>query len=428
MKLLTKTTLYYLICSSVVIVIGGLGFYPVLRKIIYNQIDENLRDEKMIITETIDYADNVPDFRPVFGHQIEVTIFNSPRKKREVLRDTNIYFSDQDEFVKYRYLAAENTSVRNKGYIINLYKPLHEADTLILKIYLAVSALIVALLALLVVVNYLIARSAWVPFYKTLSSLGAYNINQEAPLQLSATNISEFISLNKALERMSKKIRKDFMHLKEFNENASHELQTPLAVIKSKIDLLVQDESLTPEQLKLIGAMGDATSRMSKLNQGLLLISRIDNNQFIQEQETDFGTVIRKALDHFNEIITLRGLTVEENITTGFSIRINPVLADILVTNLLSNAIRHNISNGSIRITVSEAGIEMANTGIPLTIDPELLFERFRKTDHRVESAGLGLAVVKKIAGLYLLNVSYLYSDGIHTLRLSKPEGAGFRI
>lgn len=422
MKLLTKTTLYYLICSSIVIVVGGLAFYPVLKKIIYNQIDENLRDEKLIISETIDYADNVPDFRPVFGHQIEVTIFNTPRKKREILRDTNIYLSELNEFVKYRHLEVENTSIRNKGYIINLYKPVHEADNLILNIYLAVSAVFIALLVLLVLVNYFIARTAWIPFYKTLANLGVYKINQDAPLNITASNISEFNNLNKALEQMSKKIRKDFMHLKEFNENASHELQTPLAVIKSKIDLLIQDETLTADQLKLINAMAEATTRMSKLNQGLLLISRIDNDQFIQEQETEFGAVIQKALDHFNEIIAMRGLIVEKKMKGEFSIPCNPVLADILVTNLLSNAIRHNFNEGRIEIALEPDGFVVANTGPALTVDPELLFDRFRKSDRRNDSVGLGLSVVKKIAGLYLLNVSYIYHDGVHTVRITKQS------
>ncbi len=420
MKLLTRTTRYYLLYSLVVLVTGGLLFYPALRNIIYNQLDENLTDEKLIIMETIDHADSVPDFRQVFGHEIEVTIFNTPLKKKESFRDTNIYVREQGEFIKYRHLWVENTSVRNKGYIINIYKPLRESEALILEIYLAITILFASLLLLLVVVNYFVARRAWIPFYKTLGILRGYNINEEAPLSLIDSNIHEFVNLNQALEKMSRKIRKDFINLKEFNENAAHELQTPLAVIKSKIDLLVQDESLTVDQLKLIAAVSDATSRMSKLNQGLLLISKIDNNQFSLSEEIEMETVIDHTTEHFSEIMSLRGISVTKNYSGPLIINMSRALAEILVNNLISNAIKHNIKGGTIDIRVESEGFSISNTGHELNLEPHVLFERFRKSDYHTESVGLGLSIVRKITDLFRLQITYEYTDGMHILKIVK--------
>jgi len=218
MKLLTRTTRYYLIFSSVVLLVGGLAFYPILHNIFYRQIDENLHDEKLIIIETIEQSDSVPDFRPVFGHEIEVTILNTPRKKKETIRDTTIYLSEKGAFVRYRNLWIENTSLEGKGYIINLFKPLREAETLLTEIYLAIGGMFIALLLMLVLVNYIISRGVWIPFYRTLGTLRNYNINDETPLKLTESKIREFINLNRALEKMSKKIREDYVSLKEFNE------------------------------------------------------------------------------------------------------------------------------------------------------------------------------------------------------------------
>lgn len=417
MKLLTRTTRYYLLYSSIAVIIGGLIFYPVLKNIVYDQVDENLRDEKLIIIETIDHADSVPDFRPVFGHQIEITIFNTPRKNRESIRDTTIYESDQGEFVKYRHLWIESTSIRRQGYIINLFKPLGESEKLMVEIYLAITVIFASLLGLLVIINYLIARRVWIPFYKTLGTLRGYEITSETPLELTGSNIREFVNLNQALEKMSRKIRKDFLTLKEFNENAAHELQTPLAVIKSKTDLLFQDETLNADQLKLVSAISEATSRMSKLNQGLLLLSKIDNNQFPLTGEISVETVFDRTLDHFSEIISLHGITISKNYAGSMKIIMNPLLADILISNLISNAIKHNMPQGTLTIAVTPEEFTISNTGPELAIDPQLLFERFRKSDHRSESVGLGLSIVRKIADLAGLQSAYHFENGIHSLR-----------
>jgi signal transduction histidine kinase len=285
-------------------------------------------------------------------------------------------------------------------------------------IYLAITVIFASLLGLLVIINYLIARRVWIPFYKTLGTLRGYEITSEEPLQLPASNIREFVNLNQALEKMSRKIRKDFLTLKEFNENAAHELQTPLAVIKSKTDLLFQDESLRADQLKLISAISEATSRMSKLNQGLLLISKIDNNQFPLTDKVSLGEVVDRTLDHFNEIMTLHGITFSKNYPGTLEVLMNPVLADILVTNLLSNAIKHNLPQGKITISITSGEFAISNTGPELSIDPQLMFERFRKSDHRSESVGLGLSIVRKIAELSGLQTEYRYSGGIHTIRI----------
>lgn len=419
MKLLTKTSRYYLILSGIVFIISGLIFYNLLQRVFYTQLDRTLKDEKLLIEETINYADSVPDFRTIFGHLIEVTILYQPNRKAEFIHDTIMYNGEQGKFLSYRHLFVENTSIRNKGYTINIYKPLHETETLVAGIVIVIALVFISLLIMLVFLNYAISRRVWIPFHRILYNLGSYDIHQEKPLKLVKTDIYEFGLLNKTMEKMSNKIRQDFINLKEFNENAAHELQTPLAVIKSKLDLLIQHENLTEVQLQLISSVYDATTRMSKLNQGLLLISKIENEQFTTKEAIDLSHVIDKILEHFEEMIDHLNIKVTKNYQQPVIILINRILAEILITNLVSNAIKHNYQSGTLDIVLTSTQLKISNSGQPLSVDPGDLFERFRKSGTSGDSVGLGLAIVRKIAQLYHMQVNYQYADGIHTLQVS---------
>jgi signal transduction histidine kinase len=418
MKLLTRTSLSYILISLMVFIVSGLVFFNLLRNILKHRVDETLNEEKLLIEQTINYSDSVPDFRLVFGHMIDVTILNSPQKKIDHIKDTLMYDSDLGTFASFRHLFAENTSIRHKGYTINIYKPLRDSERLMTEIVISLTLVFLSLLLLLVFVNYFITRRVWIPFYQILNNLTRYEINQATPLELANTDIYEFQLLNQALDKMSKKIRLDYTNLKEFNENAAHELQTPLAIIKSKLELMIQKENLDENQLQLISDVFEAITRMSKLNQGLLLISKIENNQFLAVEEINLIQLLDKIFEHFEEMIDHRHIVVSKNYQHPATLKMNPALAEIFITNLVSNAIRHNINQGRIEIVVQQGSFSIVNTGQAMKIHPNDLFERFRKSESNTDSVGLGLSIVQKIANLYQLKVDYLHQDGLHTLKI----------
>ena len=402
-----------------VFLISGLIFYNLLHNIFKRQLDETLHEERLLIEQTINYSDSVPDFRQVFGHLIDVTILNAPQPKTGYIRDTLMYDNELGTFASFRHLFAENTSIRNKGYIINIYKPLRDSENLIAEIVISMTLVFLTLLFLLIIVNYFITRRVWIPFYRILHNLSKYEINLAIPLELVKTDIYEFNLLSQTLDKMSKKIRLDYLNLKEFNENAAHELQTPLAIIKSKLELLIQKENLDEMQLQLISAIFEATTRMSKLNQGLLLISKIENNQFRDLGEINLQMLLDKTTEHFEEMIDHRKISVSKNYQYDVRLNMNPALAEIFITNMVSNAIRHNIIQGRIDINVMQDYFSITNTGQMMKTDPRDLFERFRKSGNNPDSVGLGLSIVQKIANLYNMKVEYLYCDGLHTLKVS---------
>lgn len=217
---------------------------------------------------------------------------------------------------------------------------------------------------------------------------------------------------------MAKKMRRDYVNLKEFNENASHEIQTPLAIIKSKLELLIQGEGLDEDQVGLINSVYEAATRMSRLNQGLLLISKIDNNQFHQTEKVDLKKIMERTLEHFEEIVNLKKIRIITHFNAPTCPQMNPTLAEILVSNLVSNSIRHNIEEGEIRITMNSNGFEIANTGHTIKIPPNELFARFRKSERSSDSVGLGLAIVKKIVMLYQFDIKYEVKENIHLISL----------
>ncbi|MBK6834145.1 MAG: hypothetical protein IPG89_07685 [Bacteroidetes bacterium] len=212
---------------------------------------------------------------------------------------------------------------------------------------------------------------------------------------------------------MTEKISNDYEKLKNFTENASHELQTPLAIIKGKTELLMQTQGLTEEQSKLISEIDQTSNRLKKLNQTLLLLSKIENNQFKNEKSIDFSEILKSKLEQIEDLIKIKNIKLNAQIESS-SQNINPVLADILISNLLSNALRYTPENGAISIQLNSKEFLISNNGNPLKFGGDKIFDRFHKEGESSESTGLGLALVKQIAVINKQGINYQYSNNMH--------------
>jgi signal transduction histidine kinase len=235
-------------------------------------------------------------------------------------------------------------------------------------------------------------------------------------MEFSATNITEFQKLNAVLNQMSIKIRQDFFNLKEFTENASHEIQTPLAIAKSKLEILIQSENLSKPQLDLIQSVDESITRLSKLNTGLLLISKIDNNQYSEFQTISVGPLIEHSLENLEDFINRKDLKVTLDLKDRPELRLNPVLAEILINNLINNAIKHNYTGGFIKVELTSSMLTVSNSGEHLNEDPEKLFNRFKKSNKNSDSLGLGLAIVRKICNYHGMKIRYVNKGEVHTI------------
>jgi hypothetical protein len=230
--------------------------------------------------------------------------------------------------------------------------------------------------------------------------------------------IIEFNQLNQVLNKMINKISSDFQGLKDFTGNLTHEMQTPLAIIRTKAELVLQDNASNQNHMKLAGEIKNETIRLSKVIKALTLFTKLEHNQFPEKQIIGLKKLTHEKLELFEDFIQAKSIKVNLDISGEPFVKMNPELADILFTNLVKNAVRHNIENGQLFIEIKPASFLIQNTGQKLNFDPELLFERFSKASSNNDSLGIGLSLVKKICDYYSYKVRYQCFNDIHKLEI----------
>ncbi|MBC8173530.1 MAG: HAMP domain-containing histidine kinase [Chitinophagales bacterium] len=415
MKLITKTGIYFTLISLLLFVLGGGIFYYSLQHIIDEEIIEIMEADKEQVLRYIQSTGNIPAKSPINADNliflpVDVIV-------AEEIRDTLLYNSFEDEILPYRELIFP-VRVKDQNYAVVIRKLLFESADLIESVIIALVIILPALIILLFIASILLSKRMWTPFYNTLHQLRNYDISKAGPVEFSTTSVDEFKQLNADIKKMTDKMQSDYQNLKEFSENASHEIQTPLAVMRSKLELIMQSETLKEEEIKLIQDAYESVNRLSKLNQSLLLLSKIENRQFHDTADISLKEFIEKKLEHFAEIIQFKNITVEQDLHNGFTAQMNPYLADILFSNIISNAIRHNTEGGKIIVMLRDKTFTISNTGKALTMPPEKLFERFSKGETSSESPGLGLAIAKQICDTYSFKIDYFFISGMHTITI----------
>jgi len=397
---------------------GGALLYLTIRKVIYKQIDDSLITEKTIIADQLKHTDTIPDFEATFGHQIEVRLLDNHVRSTQSLKDTDIYDSSSDSFIPFRYLHSTGNTIEKKGFVITIFQTLSEKNELLKDISLYLFFLFFSLLLISILINYLIARKLWSPFYSSVKIAGKFDIQSDKPLVLPSTDIVEFNQLNDVFTTMTRKMRDDYLNLKEFSENASHEIQTPLAVIRAKADLLMQQKNLNKDSINLVKSINEATTKLFKLNQGLLLISKIENQVFHEKKQVSLKKIAESGLENYKEIMHLKKIKVEFEASDEAIVEMNETLSEVLISNLLSNAVRFNFDGGFIKCHIDNKYLIITNSGSPMKVNPEDLFRRFHKVGDNPQSVGLGLSIVKKITESYGMSITYKCKDTIHELKL----------
>ncbi len=417
MKLLTKTSLYYLISSIFVFAIGGFIFYQLIISEIFGELDALLLKQKVKIISHIDHSNTLPDLDIIY--EIKVKIVPIPQYKPINITKDTLLFDDLEESNIHHRVLIFTYKVKDQPYQFFLFKSFFELRDLVKGIATFVLILLGASILVMVSVNIIISRRTFKPFYTLLQKLEDYDITKSKPLELKPTNIYEFTKLNKVILAMTNKSRKDYLIQKEYIEHASHEIQTPLAIIRSKCELILQSSYIPENELNSLSAIIDSADRLSKLNHALLLISKIENMQFSASEPINLQQSIEKHLTLFEDLISMKEIEVKTYFVESPVLLMNPVLLDILISNLLSNSIKHNIPGGSINIKLTNHKLVIENSGAPLSVNSDDLFKRFFKNNSKTESLGLGLTIVKRIIDFYHMDVSYINDINHHQVDTS---------
>jgi signal transduction histidine kinase len=303
--------------------------------------------------------------------------------------------------------------IQGINYLVTIRMSLVENKELVLTLV-SVQAILVVLLTIgLLLLNRSMSRKLWKPFYDTLTQLKAYELDKSEPINPQNTNIVEFDDLNKTIGHLTARNRKIFLQQKEFIENASHEMQTPLAIFQSKLDNFMQNPRLTEKEAMEILEMEQSVNRMSRLNKSLLLLSKIDNEQFADVEELELTQVAVPIVENLMPIAALDKVSIETTFHP-LKIRANRTLIEILLNNLFQNAVRHNIPEGHVNIAIGDSSVLISNTGGSLTISPAEMFERFKKDSKNENSIGLGLAIIRKICDSNGYGLEYRHDSGRH--------------
>ncbi|NEW81220.1 MAG: HAMP domain-containing histidine kinase [Mariniphaga sp.] len=418
MKLQNKINIRFLMVTLLVFTIAGVIFYFALDRVIDHNIKGILKSRK---TNVILYLQHNKVDKIIFGSPDQSIFIRQIAKTKDYsfISDTLAYDEREKEMIPFRKIVF-TTSANDNYFEVTILQSLLESEDLQGIIFYFMSALFFLILLALFFLNRWLSEKAWKPFFKSLSLLKSWKINEIHPVKFDQTGISEFDHLNSTLEEMIQKMQSDFINLKEFTENASHEIQTPLAIIKSKLEIILNDHELSDTQHKRLHDAFETVNRLSKLNEALLLLSKIENQQFAEKTEIDFCILIHSRLEYLEELFALKQIELSVQLDVPVIISIHPMLADILINNLLSNALKHNFNHGKIFLSSGINKITFSNTGKSLTIDPSKLFKRFVKNNTLEESTGLGLAIADEICKANHLMLIYTYQNDLHSFTLSK--------
>lgn len=412
-KLLYKSSKSYLLLTSILLLISAPIFYVIIQNLYLEDVDEALelrKNEFLKYTVNQLKESNIPFWN---AYNRDIKILQNQNIKKERYFFTEYYDTLSQEYEPYREINAQ-VMIQGKPYTLSVRANMVESEDLILSIFVIFIFLLAFLLMGLFFINKRLSVKLWQPFYQIIQQIENFEVDKTNLPKLPKTDIEEFSKLNRSIEYLIQKNTAIYRNQREFVENAAHELQTPLAVFQSKIDMLIQSGNFTKQQSEILSSLNNSVSRLNRLNKNLLLLSKIENENYDEKQHININEIIEKQFDFFSEQAKSKNISIKTEFREPLFVYANPSLTEILISNLFLNAIRHNTENGQVLITTTNKSINFENTGIAQSLYKKKLFIRFSKLNPSTQGNGLGLAIVKKIADLNKWEINYSFSENMH--------------
>lgn len=423
MKLANQTLKYLSISVLVVIALWSTIFYLFMLEVIHDNIDEELENQKrLIIQELASEAIVAPDLEfGINNYKVREISEKQAVKMQNVYRDTMLYMQDDDdpepELEPVRMLT---TAFEHKGhyYELSIINSMIEESDLIKNLFYSVLILFILLVVSIVSINKIVIERLWSPLYRFLDQLTKFRLGKSGDKPAMDTNIQEFKDLQLAVTTLIHHNEETYEQQKQFIGNASHELQTPLAIMINKLEIMAEIEGLQPEQSNAIAEVLNTAERLARLNKSLLLLTKIENKQFLNNEDLSINKLVTDIVDELEDIAAFKHIKINTVLEQELSVRLDSALANIIVSNLIRNALFHNMEGGEVTITVTRNTLSIANTSIQGALDTEQVFSRFYKSDSSSKGSGLGLAIVRAICNLYGFHIAYQYGNNQHIFKL----------
>ena len=417
-KLLHTTLRYYIFFALVILIVSSPVFYYTTEWLYLRKTGKTLRLSKkdfykyslpilkrsdIDLWNKMDWSVKIEKYRPEIKND---TIFNS-----------FVLDPVEKEYDPYRVLLSPIV-IEKQPYTLMIRLNIIESDDIIkstIKVFLVV---IVFLLTGLYFITRRLSVKLWKPFYVSLNQIEQFEIDKNERPQWLDTDIEEFWRLNQSVNKLINRNIAIYQSQREFIENAAHELQTPLAIFQAKLDSLLQTNHITQTQASIIEYLNQAIARLNRLNKNLLLLSKLDHNRYPENETLLLKDIIQKQIDLFTGQAHANNINFECHYDNSLSIEANAILIEVLISNLMQNAVLNTPKNGIIKISLEENKFIISNTGQSGPIDNSIIFRRFSGTAANTQGNGLGLAIVKKITELYNWQISYRWQNNCHIFEL----------
>lgn len=425
MKLFNRVLIHLLSGIFIILLGWAVFFYLGIMSEVNDEVDDSLEDySELIITRSLAGkelpAHDSGSNNQYFLREVDESYVRSHQAIS--YRDSMIYIKEKNETEPARILTTIFKDKENRHYELSVFTPTIEKRDLQEAIFHLLIALFATLLIAILVINIWVFRRSMKPFYQLLNWLDKYRLGQEnEPLDIS-TDTSEFRKLNETVKRYATHSEEIYRQQKLFIGNASHEIQTPLAVCQNRIEMLMEDESLSEEQLSELAKTYQTLEYVSKLNKSLLLLSKIDNSQFADSANVCINELVHRYMDDYQEVYDYKEIKITLNEKENFHLLINETLASMLITNLLKNAYVHNNEHGTIQIEIGKDYITFSNSGDLQPLDEKRIFERFYQGKKKEGTTGLGLAIVAAICRQCSLAVSYRFVNNMHEFHVTNNK------
>ena len=421
MKLIYRILIRLSLALLIVLTVWTVFFYFTMIDEINDEVDDALEDysETIIIRSLAgkelpsknDGTNNSYSIRPITREE-------AGQYPAIEYYDADIYIKEKEETEPARVLRTIFADKDDNYFLLEVSTPSFEKEDLLEAVANWILFLYIVLLVTLLTVSIWVFYRSLRPLYALLHWLDSYLPGKQHEPVPNDTHIPEFRRLNEAAAQAVERSEQLFKQQKQFIGNASHELQTPLAVCNNRIEWLLDNTELTEEQMEELFKTKHTLNYIVRLNKSLLFLSRIDNGQFTDSRPVEINSIVKRLLDDYKEIFSHYEAQISLEEQGRLTITMNETLAEALVSNLLKNAFIHNKEQGHVRVTIQTNSLTLANTGQTEPLDSEHIFERFYQGSKKKESTGLGLAIAEAICRQYGLHISYRYQNKEHIFRL----------
>ena len=411
-ELLRKSSRPFLLVSFGLLAISSLALYFYLHNVLSDAVEEELRSTVARIENSIKSQGSWYELPPM----VEVAMV--PLVGKEQIKDTLMFDPSQDEVEEFREL---NTYMAwgGENYRITVRALIVESNEILTAFILSYGIITLLVFLFLYQFNKNATQKLWFPFFENLKQMKQFSVSSNAPLKLMESDVLEFTELNTQITILTEKVRSDYKNLKQYTEDVSHEVQTPLAIMQAKIETLMNGSELSTGQFEQLASIQKDIRRLKQLNKRLGLLSKIENEQFKNVMSCNLTELLKNRIDNLSE---LYNTDIQLKPSADTYLFMDTQLAEILFDNLLSNALKYATPHTPIRVALHTQFLSIQNEGERAILQPDQLFNRFYKESDEIKSTGLGLAIVKKICDLYGFRPSYSYENGTHCFKILFPE------